>query len=265
MTTSYEEFITTVVDEAGVHYDDAERATSATLQTLAERISGGEARDIAEQLPRRLRPLLSDGDLAEGFGVHEFLRRVGEREGVREPTAEEHARAVLIAVGRSVDGREFEDMAAQLPKEFEPLLPHKMPADEFLELVARAAGISVDQARRTTDAVLETLAERIGSGQVDDLEDWVPRELHPALERGRQSEGPNAHAMPTEEFMRRVARRAGIVPYEALIHCRAVFGTLHEGSSPKEFSDVIAQLRKEDIEAFAPFSTEDAASPHHAR
>ena len=54
----YEHFITTVQHEAGVSKDEAERAVGATLTTLAERISGGEANDIAKQLPSELRRLL---------------------------------------------------------------------------------------------------------------------------------------------------------------------------------------------------------------
>ena len=50
--SEYEQFITIVEQKAKLSRDEAEAAARATLQTLAERISAGQARDLAEQLPR---------------------------------------------------------------------------------------------------------------------------------------------------------------------------------------------------------------------
>ena len=47
----YDEFIARVAENVGVSSAEAEKLPSATLETLAERISGGEARDLAAQLP----------------------------------------------------------------------------------------------------------------------------------------------------------------------------------------------------------------------
>jgi uncharacterized protein (DUF2267 family) len=54
--------------------------------------------------------------------VDEFVRRVAEREGTDPKTAREHARAVFTALGEAVAPGELRDMAAQLPKDFAPLL-----------------------------------------------------------------------------------------------------------------------------------------------
>ena len=54
----YDGFITTVQQEAAISREEAERAVRATLQTLAERVSGGEAEDVGRQLPDPLRELL---------------------------------------------------------------------------------------------------------------------------------------------------------------------------------------------------------------
>lgn len=116
----YEHFIVTVQHEAGIPKRQTERAVAATLATLAERISGGEAEDIAEQLPAELRRMLADGSNAQAFDLEEFLRRVAEREGVTLDSAEPHARAVFSALGRAVS--RVADMASELPKDFEPLV-----------------------------------------------------------------------------------------------------------------------------------------------
>jgi uncharacterized protein (DUF2267 family) len=83
-------------------------------------------------------------------------------------------------------------MAAQLPKDFEPLpqaagvgrhRATRQPYDLTLR-VAELAGIEREQARKATEAVLETLAVRISAGEVEDLRKEIPSNLHRALDRG---------------------------------------------------------------------------------
>ena len=51
----YDEFIGQVRHRARLSsHAEAERATRATLETLAERLAGGEAHDLAAQLPPEL-------------------------------------------------------------------------------------------------------------------------------------------------------------------------------------------------------------------
>ncbi|HWF33941.1 MAG TPA: DUF2267 domain-containing protein, partial [Solirubrobacteraceae bacterium] len=111
-------FLEIIEENAGLTPPEAERAARATLSTLGERITRGEADDIAAFLPRELREALTSApEPAEPFGLDEFLRRVAEREGVDEETALSHARAVFVALGQAVAGGELRDMAAQLPKD----------------------------------------------------------------------------------------------------------------------------------------------------
>lgn len=248
----YATFLDTIEQVGGLGRPEAERAARAVLETLAERITGGEARDIAVFLPRELRGLLeSTPEPAEGFGLDEFLRRVAEREGVDQETAEEHTRAVFTALGVAVAPGELRDMVAQLPREFSPLLKaagigRELAAaqPDFVALVARAAGLDRDQARRAAEAVLETLAVRISNGEVQDLKEDIPRDLYPALDRGL-AESTAAVPMSRDEFVRRVAEREGVSEIEAQEHTRAVFAALRELVSSKEFSDVVSQLPNE--------------------
>ena len=90
-----EQFVTTVAHAARIGFDRAERAIEATLQTLAERIDAGEARDLAEELPDEVAPWLATTTPAERLDIDEFLRRVAEREGVDIETAERDAAAVF--------------------------------------------------------------------------------------------------------------------------------------------------------------------------
>jgi uncharacterized protein (DUF2267 family) len=112
-------FISTVASRAGVPDPLAEDLTRATLKTLAERISGGEARDLRAQLPTGLRePLRSERQQAEPFDLEEFLRRVSDRAAVDMTMATRGARAVITTVREAVADWEFDDVLSQLPKEY---------------------------------------------------------------------------------------------------------------------------------------------------
>jgi uncharacterized protein (DUF2267 family) len=251
--SEYEQFITIVEQIAKLSRDEAETAVRATLQTLAERISAGQARDLAEQLPPELAPWLATVGGAQPFDVDEFLRRVAEREGTDILRAERDARAVFAALGRCVRRRdELDDLASELPRNFGPLLDelqrrfdHVVPAEEFLDTVAERAGLDRDGARRAVDAVLETLAERIAGGEVDDLIAQLPAVLHEPLKRGNALSNGAARPMSLDEFVRRIAEREGVVPGVALSRARAVFATLREALPEKEFLDITAQLPRD--------------------
>ncbi|WP_130330978.1 DUF2267 domain-containing protein [Micromonospora kangleipakensis] len=115
----YEDFIDAVARRSGVPVDQATAITRATLETLADRISGGEARDLAKQLPEGLDAhLRKPREHAEPFGVEDFAQRVGARAGVDVVLAKAAIPAVLTTLREAVPGDEFEGMAAQLPSEF---------------------------------------------------------------------------------------------------------------------------------------------------
>lgn len=245
-------FIRTIEQAAGIVPEEAERAARATLATLGERITGGEAEDVARFLPRELRPILESASaLAEPFDMEEFVRRVARREGVDEATARLHARAVFVALGRAVAPGELGDMAAQLPKDFDELLRAAGEGGDLavrdLDLIGRVAelaGLDREQARRAAEAVLETLAVRISAGEVEDFLADLPRDLQPAIERGL-AESRSATVMTADEFVARVAQREGVSLEEAEQHVRAVFHVLREVLTGKEFSDLAAQLSRD--------------------
>jgi uncharacterized protein (DUF2267 family) len=118
----YEEFEDKVAGRAGVPRDRAGVLIQATLQTLAERITGGEADDLAAQLPKQMKEWLTRTDEpAESFGLDEFIRRVSERAQVAPGEAGDAARAVFRTLREAVTGGEFDDMMSQLPDEFSEL------------------------------------------------------------------------------------------------------------------------------------------------
>jgi uncharacterized protein (DUF2267 family) len=120
----YDEFIGQVRHRAGLgSHAEAERAIRATLETLAERLAGGEAHDLAAQLPPELARYLEQPDAGIGakLTLDDFFELVSEREGVDLPDATLHARVVLGVLTEAVSIGEIQDVRVQLPAAFAQL------------------------------------------------------------------------------------------------------------------------------------------------
>ncbi len=111
---------------AGLESDQAaERAVLATVRTLGEHVSRGEARDIAEPLPAEIGDAVTSrsADEPDEFDVDEFADRVASREGddVSADEAIVHARAVTATLADAGLRNELQDAREQLPNEFATL------------------------------------------------------------------------------------------------------------------------------------------------
>lgn len=121
---NYDQFVATVRDRGEYPTrDEAKQVSGAVLELLAERITAGEADDLAAQLPEPLGECVrrGGGERAQSYGVEEFCRRVAERTGARPRTAEWDASAVLSTLADSVSGGELNQMISQLPSGYATL------------------------------------------------------------------------------------------------------------------------------------------------
>jgi uncharacterized protein (DUF2267 family) len=117
------QFIEKVAERAGVSEDQAAALSDATMRTLAERLTAGEADDLPAHLPDRFRALLiKSQEPAPDFPLAEFIRRVAERAGVGRDVAERGIGAVLQVTHDLVGHKEFHDVMSQLPHDFVELL-----------------------------------------------------------------------------------------------------------------------------------------------
>jgi uncharacterized protein (DUF2267 family) len=116
---SAEEFLGQVRQAGGLDsMDEAERAAQATLSVLADRITAGQAQDIALYLPAEVRTHLAGApERAVSFDREAFVDRIASTEQTDQATAERHARAVLTAVRETVPHKEFADTLTQLPSD----------------------------------------------------------------------------------------------------------------------------------------------------
>jgi uncharacterized protein (DUF2267 family) len=262
-------FIAIVEDYAGVRRREAHEATRATLEALAERLSSGEARIVAGELPDELRPFLDAGGEARKLDIHQFLRRVAALEHAPVPTAARHARAVFTALGRALSDRVRKELAGQLPQDYRVLIealrperahiqpppPDELPGGDFVQSTSDKLGVDHATAWHAIDAVLEMLARRVSHGEVDDLIIRLPSALAGPLEYGVTAGGEQAQPLPVEIFVRGIVEAERVTPREAIEHARAVFATLREYVGEKELSDVLAQLPK-DYDVLLPFEDE---------
>jgi uncharacterized protein (DUF2267 family) len=121
-----DEFLKNVTEVGGP--SDAESAavvTRTVLDNLGKQLKGGEAADLAAQLPAELQePLQRHGSEAPlTDDVDDFLRRLAEPlgEGIDPDTARAYAGAVLSTVDAAVSEGEIGDLRSQLPAGFAPL------------------------------------------------------------------------------------------------------------------------------------------------
>ncbi|MER6755309.1 DUF2267 domain-containing protein [Micromonospora echinofusca] len=126
---NYDTFVDQVAQRTRTSSEQAVALTRATLETLAERLTGGEVLDLAAQLPKPLQLVLKPSprtESAERFGAAEFVARVAVRADVTEPAARDAARAVFVTLREAISGGEFDDVVVQLPRDFRDMVEPAM-------------------------------------------------------------------------------------------------------------------------------------------
>jgi uncharacterized protein (DUF2267 family) len=121
---NFKEFTYTVAERAGLSREEAADLTRATLETLADRLSGGEARDLAVRLPEPMGESLrgKKGMAAGNFGLEEFVRRVSEHAGLTVKETTDGVRAVFRTLADVVPSDHFDQAMSQLPGDFRRML-----------------------------------------------------------------------------------------------------------------------------------------------
>lgn len=189
----------------------------------------------------------------------EFITIVEQVADISGEEAESVACLTLRLLARRVTPGEAEDLRAELPKDFCPLMDTAMAAapppaedeppfagglryDEFLDRVAVLAATDRDHAHRATEAVLDMLGLRLSACQADDLLPLLPLQFRPALRRGGARSRGGAVPLSPDVFLHDVAKRAGVTRGDATKDVRAVFAVLREAVGEKEYHDAIARL-----------------------
>jgi uncharacterized protein (DUF2267 family) len=116
----HQQLLQSVELTAGLDRAGAQRAVTATLATLAERLGRPAAGELAGGLPRELRePLATGPETAESFDADEFARRTAARNGVSPEQGRQRARAVLATLREDI--AVVQALRDQLPADYEQL------------------------------------------------------------------------------------------------------------------------------------------------
>jgi len=160
----YDEFVGEVQNRTRLpSQGDAVRAIQATLETLAERITAGEASDLAAQLDPALGTFLRDADTTERFSVDEFFLRVAAKETADLPDAVHHTRAVFDVLQEAA-------------------------VDEFFLRVAAKETADLPDAVHHTRAVFDVLQEAVTTGEMEDVRAQLPDDYDTLFEAGSEGE-----------------------------------------------------------------------------
>jgi uncharacterized protein (DUF2267 family) len=100
---------------------EALRAIRCTFETLGERLSFDEAKDLAAQLPRELASYFAVSEHSVRMSLGDFFHRVSEREQVVLPKSVHHARVVTEVLQEAVSLGEIHHVRGQLPEEWNAL------------------------------------------------------------------------------------------------------------------------------------------------
>jgi uncharacterized protein (DUF2267 family) len=117
----YDDFVSFVQERANLpNRAHAVTIIHATLQTLAERIQGDTANNLASQLPPELAAFVHRpaGITGEPFRVDEFTQRIADRANLELDEAVREIRIVLQTLPAAIAEGQINHLWAELPGEY---------------------------------------------------------------------------------------------------------------------------------------------------
>ena len=153
-----------------------------------------------------------------------FVSTVSERAHASPEEAERAACATLQTLAERLTAGETEDVAERLPAGLRACIDgadghEAFHVDEFVRRIAERAGLDRSHAERDARAVFVALWRAVGPDEFDDLRSELPRDFEPLLEDALREPAPppagTAATVSVDEFIGRVAERAGLDPERA--------------------------------------------------
>jgi uncharacterized protein (DUF2267 family) len=245
-------------------------AVAAVLCTLTMRLSGGEARDFAGAVPRKLRRILNRcaihrEEQPEKFDRRTFLRYVGGHLEVGPAAAERLSRVVFAAVRTLLPEDEILDVESQLPRDLvelwnpiptpkpfdpTPTTRERRPVEEPSESIFRElerSGVLPDGIAAITavGAVLCTLEMQLTRGEARELAELAPPTLRTLLDRCPRHVGERPATWDRATFLRYVGDHLGLEGEATKQLTRAVFAAVRARIPPAEIKHVDSRLPRD--------------------
>jgi uncharacterized protein (DUF2267 family) len=119
----YDQMVKAVKERAELaDREEAERALWVVVQTLSDRLLGGEADDLLSQLPEPLKSEILVTEGADPMDSDEFVERVADELELPEDEARDRVRAVFATLHEAVTEGEWEEVVGQLDKNYAVLI-----------------------------------------------------------------------------------------------------------------------------------------------
>jgi uncharacterized protein (DUF2267 family) len=192
----------------------------------------------------------------------QFVSSVQDALAIDRLSAERAVAATLNTLADRLTREQARKLVALLPSEIGPQLFTGTPTaeafdvDEFLERVARRAGLDVPTARRQADVVLVAFARAVGPDEFDRIAATLPKDYAQLLPRGPAIEPPSMDTVVDD-----VASHADLDRDAARRAIDAVLVTLAEHIAPGEVDDLIVRLP---VELHAVLKAAKSRNPGHA-
>jgi uncharacterized protein (DUF2267 family) len=161
-------------------------------------------------------------DSEDAMDYQGFITTVQQTAQMPVERAEDLACFTLRTLARRVPEDEARGLAERLPEKLRSCLapeglPEKFTVDELVRRVEQHQGVDRSTAERETRAVLAALRRAVGPEAYAALRDRLPKDFHPLLDAAvlelppdERAEPAAAPAMTLDEFLDRVAERAGL-------------------------------------------------------
>ena len=118
----YDEFIERVQARGEIDSrETAQTATAATLETLSERLTRDERRNLAAELPDELKEIIFRRQETTYFLLKDFYNRVAARADVRVPEAIAQSQAVVAVLQEAISTGQLNAILELLPDEYDEL------------------------------------------------------------------------------------------------------------------------------------------------
>lgn len=228
-------------------FDDEEHAAevaTATLRRLGTNLSEGEAADLADRLPGPYAAALIDVEerhrSPEPLG--EFVDGVAEEVSLGDkPKAT--LRSVFAAITEYAGPEEVTNAGAQLPPEYGAIVAgEEVPVAETFHDAVRAETALGGEAPGATRATLHVLGQRLTRGEAKDVAAYLHGDASDWI---LDADHDDAGDFGTQEFLDRVADRAGVTDERARGYVEAVSGVLADVVPDRELERAAAQIPAE--------------------
>jgi uncharacterized protein (DUF2267 family) len=198
-----------------------EDAIRAVMCNFSRHVSGGEARQVFQQLPQSVHPLLERcmvhrGESAKRFGRDELLTRVAEHLEIPLDVAEQVTAAVLRTISANLPAKEVHDVASQLPADLRDLwvvsedrLPVVEPHPIFENIEKSTALPQGVTGAMAFAKVMCLLTRRISLGEARHLVSSIPEKVRPLLANCLDARGEKGDRFDRERFLYLVGHELG--------------------------------------------------------